>query len=99
MTRLITWLETHMQSCAFRDHFGIDCPGCGLQRSIIELLKANIFQSLSLYPALMPMITMFTFLALHLIFRFRNGALILKIMFIFNISLITLHYIYKLITL
>jgi hypothetical protein len=45
------------------------------------------------------LMTMFGFLALHLIFRLRHGALILKIMFIFNISLIALNYIYKLITL
>jgi len=99
MNRLISWLEAHQQSCSFKEHFGIDCPGCGLQRSIIELLKGNIVASISLYPALIPVMTMFVFLALHLLFRFRHGALILKIMFIFNISLIAINYIYKLITL
>jgi hypothetical protein len=99
MDRLINWLEAHQNSCPFKEHFGIDCPGCGLQRSIIELLKGNIMESIILYPALLPILTMFSFLALHLLFRFRHGALILKIMFIFNISLIALNYIYKLITL
>jgi hypothetical protein len=99
MNKVINWLETHQQSCTFRDHLGIDCPGCGLQRSILELLKGNFFESISLYPALIPVIGMFGFLTLHLIFRFRNGALILKIMFILNISIIALNYIYKLITL
>jgi hypothetical protein len=99
MDRLINWLEAHQNSCPFKEHFGIDCPGCGLQRSIIELLKGNIMESIILYPALLPVMTMFCFLALHLRFRFRHGALILKIMFIFNISLIALNYIYKLITL
>jgi hypothetical protein len=99
MNRLISWLEAHQHSCPFKEQFGIDCPGCGLQRSIIELLKGNILESIILYPALLPVMTMFGFLALHLLFRFRHGALILKIMFIFNISLIALNYIYKLITL
>jgi Protein of unknown function (DUF2752) len=99
MNKLVSWLEAHQQSCSFKEHFGFDCPGCGLQRSIIELLKGNIVESISLYPALIPVMTMFVFLALHLLFRFRQGALILKIMFIFNISLIALNYIYKLMTL
>ena len=99
LKKVIEWLESHQQSCSFRDHFGIDCPGCGLQGSIIELLKGNILESICLYPALLPIISMFAYLALHLAFRFRHGALILKIMFIFNVSLIAFHYLYKLITL
>jgi hypothetical protein len=99
MSRIINWLEAHQQSCSFREYFGIDCPGCGMQRSIIELLKGNILESINLYPALLPVMIMFGFLTMHLLFRFRQGALILKIMFIFNISLISFHYIYKLITL
>lgn len=96
---LIKWFESHQQTCTFRELFGIDCPGCGLQRSIIELLKGNLLESLYLYPALLPILAMFVYLALHLAFRFRNGALILKIMFIFNISLISVNYLYKLIIL
>lgn len=99
LTKVITWLESHQHSCSFKDHFGIDCPGCGLQRSIIELLKGNLLESIYLCPALLPIIAMFAYLALHLIFRFRHGALILKIMFILNISIISFHYIFKLITL
>lgn len=99
LQNVIKWLESHQQSCSFRDHFGVVCPGCGLQRSIIELMKGNLFGSISLYPALIPILTMFAFLALHLAFRFRNGAFILKIMFIVNISLISLNYLYTLIIL
>jgi hypothetical protein len=99
LQHLIKWLESHQQTCSFKDHFGIICPGCGLQRSIIELLKGNLLNSIYLYPALIPILAMFAFLALHLAFKFRNGAFILKIMFIVNISLISLNYIYKLIIL
>ena len=98
LSAVIEWLESHLRTCSFKEIFGIDCPGCGLQRSFIELLKGNIMESISLYPALSPILFMFLFLFLHLVLKFRNGAHILKIMFIANISLISLHYIFKLIT-
>lgn len=97
LNKVITWFEAHQQTCSIRDHFGIDCPGCGLQRSILELLKGNLLESIALYPALLPVIAMFAFLILHLAFRFRSGTLILKIMFIVNISVISFHYLFKLI--
>jgi hypothetical protein len=93
---LIEWLEAHTRSCAFKEQTGIYCAGCGLQRSVIALLKGNIIESLVLYPALLPILLMFAFLFLHLIFRFRAGATILKYMFVANITIIVLHYIYLL---
>lgn len=98
LSEIIEWLESHIRPCFFKEHFGIDCPGCGLQRSFIELLKGNIIESVQLYPALIPTLFMFLFLCLHLVLKFRHGAQILKLLFIMNISLIFIHYIYKLIT-
>lgn len=86
-----------MGGCVFKRFFGIECPGCGMQRSIIELLKGNILESIKLYPALLPMIFTLIFLILHLIFRYKNGALILKISFIFTAMLMIISYIVKLV--
>ena len=92
--KLVEWLESHLRPCAFREQTGVYCAGCGLQRSIIALLKGNIIESITLYPALIPILLMFIFLFLHLIFRFRSGAAILKYLFIGNASIIFMHYIY-----
>jgi len=97
LDKIIHWLEARLKPCSFKEAVGIDCPGCGLQRAIIELLKGHLWESFLLYPALMPVMAMIVFLFLHLIFKFRTGAFILKVMFIFNASIIFLHYIYKLI--
>lgn len=97
LQRIITWLESHMGTCTFQEHGGISCPGCGLQRSIIALLKGNLWESILYFPALLPLITMFAFLGIHLIFKLKHGALILKILYITNISLILGNYIVKLI--
>jgi len=74
---------------------GMDCPGCGLQRSIISLFKGDIATSLRQYPAGIFIVALFLFLLLHLRFDFRYGALALKILFMAVVVLIIAHYFYK----
>ena len=96
--RVVEWLESHLLSCSYKKYLGVECPGCGMQRSFIELLKGNFYESLVLYPALMPTLFLIIYLIIHLIFKFKNGALILKIVFILNATIMVLNYIYKLLT-
>jgi hypothetical protein len=56
----------------------MDCPGCGFQRSGIALLKGDIFQSIQLYPALIPMMAFFIFLFLNQKFRFSDSIKTVK---------------------
>lgn len=96
---IVDWLERNMAPCFWKQHFGIECPGCGMQRAFIALLKGNILESISVYPALIPTIVMLIFLVLHLIFNFKLGAQYLKIWFIFTATIIVFSYIYKIINL
>ncbi len=96
--KLIRWLESHQQACFYKKFLGVECPGCGMQRSFIELLKGNFLESLMLFPALLPTMALIIYLALHLIFKFKNGAVILKNLFIMNTTIVVLSYIYKLLT-
>ncbi|MDR2009743.1 MAG: DUF2752 domain-containing protein [Bacteroidales bacterium] len=84
-----------MFTCPVYQHTGITCPGCGIQRSFVELLKGNFVDSFIYYPALIPLILMLLFLVLHLLFKFDNGAKILKIFFVLNAIIISLNYIIK----
>ncbi|HNV96426.1 MAG TPA: DUF2752 domain-containing protein [Bacteroidales bacterium] len=93
----IHWLEEHQGACMYKKFLGIECPGCGMQRSLIALLKGNVMESLQLFPALIPLLTMFLFLILHLVFKFKYGARILVYWFILNTIIIVSNYIIKLI--
>lgn len=95
MSGIVDWLEEHLMACPYKKYFNIDCMGCGMQRSFIELLKGNLVESFMLYPALLPLIAMILFLPLHLVFKFKNGASVLKYFFIFNISIVVISYIIK----
>ncbi len=86
-----------MGTCRFHEQTGTLCPGCGLQRSLIALLEGNLGESLAMFPALIPLLAMFSFLGIHLIFKFRHGAQVLKIMYIVNISVILANFLVKLI--
>lgn len=94
-TNFIHWLESHMGSCFYKNIFGVDCPGCGMQRSLIELLKGNFVESFLLYPALYPLMLTFILLLLHILFRFKKGALIIKISFICTVLIMIISYIIK----
>lgn len=84
-----------MGSCSFQEHIGVACPGCGIQRSILALLRGEILDSVVLFPALLPLLGMFTFLGIHLVFNLKHGALVLKIFFITNSVLIIGNYLLK----
>jgi len=94
---LVSWLENNMFACPYKKYVGIDCFGCGMQRSVIELLRGNILESFYLYPALIPMIFMFLLLGTHLIFKFKNGGTWLKYNFIFVVVIVVINFIHKLI--
>ena len=76
--------------------FGINCPGCGMQRSFIELMKGNFFISLKLYPALLPVLFTLLLTVAHLFFKFKNGASAITYSFIATTSIIIINYIVNL---
>lgn len=96
MHQLTHWLENHMMPCFYKQISGIDCPGCGMQRSFIELLNGDFSASIKMYPALLPVIFTLGLTAAHLFFKFKDGAVLIKYSFIITISIITISYIFKL---
>lgn len=99
MSQLTDWLERHQTACSWKKTFGVDCPGCGMQTAFIELLKGHFAESIRIYPALIPIILLVIFTTLHLLLNFRKGALIIKILFIFTVSIMFIHFMYKIFTL
>jgi len=44
-------LENYLLPCPFKMLTGCDCPACGTQRSIIQLLQGDLAASLSCNPS------------------------------------------------
>jgi len=94
--KIINWLENRSLSCSFQKYFGIECPGCGFQSSLVALLKGEFSESILLYPALLPMLSFIAMLLLHLKFKFSWGAIALRLLFLLSIILILGNYFLKL---
>ena len=94
-TDFIHFLERNLGSCPWKKNLGIECMGCGMQRSFILLLKGEFIASFYMYPPLYTLIIMFAFLPIHLKYKIKNGHNILIFLFILNIIITLVNYILK----
>ena len=62
-----TWLEGHQLPCLVKDIFGIECPGCGFQTAVLLLLKRELWESVKIYPGLLPLIVFIGLAMAHLL--------------------------------
>lgn len=90
-----TGLEQYLLTCPSKKFLYLDCPGCGLQRSLLALFRGEISASWNLYPPTLFILFTLVFLFLHLTFSFKQGAYILKILFIITVTIMAINYIYK----
>ena len=91
----LDWLEHHLLPCPTKYFFGMECPGCGMQRSIIELLRGNLVDSIKLYPPLIPMLLMLVVLVINLKVNSAVWQKVLKYFFVANVAIILINYIFK----
>ena len=87
--------EDYMLPCLWKKHFGIECMGCGMQRSLSLVFQGEFVAAFKMYPAIYTLILLFAFLLLHIKFQFRRGAKILLALFVLNILIIVTNYILK----
>jgi Protein of unknown function (DUF2752) len=60
------WLESHLLACPIKAAVGMDCPGCGFQRSFMALLRGDLASSWDHYPPLLPFLATLVLLVIAL---------------------------------
>ena len=88
--------DSWMLPCFTKKIIGMDCPGCGIQRSISLLLQGQVVESFLMYPALIPIIFLFGFLIFDMFVSVKHSEQLKLWGTIFTIGTIITSYIIKL---
>jgi hypothetical protein len=84
-----------MLPCLFKQITGVDCPGCGAQRSFDLLIHGQLIESFKLYPALVPLIILLISFLFDLFFKQKNKSNTTWYLAIFSMSMVIGSYIIK----
>lgn len=88
-------LKDYMLPCINKKIFGIDCLGCGLQRSILLLLKGDYMEAFYMYPAIYTLIILLAFVIINYRKKFKNSKKITTTLVILNSIIIVISYVIK----
>ena len=96
MNSFIEWLKSHGVPCFYKEIFGYECPGCGMQTAFILLLEGRFSESFFAYPPLLFVAFLLLFFFVHIIFDIKKGDLILKWTFRLTAFVTIVSYVIKL---
>ena len=88
-------LQDYMLPCINKKIFGIDCLGCGLQRSILLLLKGDYIEAFYMYPAVYTLIVLLAFVIVNYRKKIKNSKKIITTLVILNSIIIVTSYVIK----
>lgn len=90
-------LDNYMLPCFSKQLFGMDCPGCGLQRAIIFLINGEFVAAFKMYPAIYTLILLAGTLISNRLVRLKYGNQLIIGFSIASVALILINFIFKLI--
>ncbi|MCL9804536.1 DUF2752 domain-containing protein [Flavobacterium amniphilum] len=88
-------IEEYMIPCISKALFGVDCLGCGLQRSLFLLLQGKFSEAFHMYPPIYTVLIFFTVLGLRFFDKSRNYNRLAVVLLFLNLVIMVISYIYK----
>lgn len=88
-------LEDYMLPCPTKKYFGIECFGCGMQRSLALLLRGDFQEAFNMFPAVYTTLLFFFFVVISFVDRQRNYGKILIMLGISNAIIMVVAYFIK----
>lgn len=86
-----------MLPCMSKQLFGMDCPGCGIQRSVWLLFQGEFLAAFKMYPAIYPILGLFAFLLLDQFVKIKYANIISISLMIMSVLMILINFLYKII--
>lgn len=84
-----------MIPCLSKTLFGVECLGCGFQRSLLLLFKGDITGSFQMYPALFTSLLFLGLLGFHFIYKGIISQKLIVIVALINVLFMVAGYFYK----
>jgi hypothetical protein len=85
-----------MLPCLNKELLGVECPGCGLQRSALLLIHGEFWEAFVMYPAIYSLLLLLAFLGADYFLNFKNANKISIVLMLSTVFLILANYILKL---
>ncbi|WP_299530744.1 DUF2752 domain-containing protein [Ulvibacterium sp.] len=95
LARLPLQAEDYMLPCFSKQILGVDCPGCGLQRSVALLFQGDFIAAFQMYPAIYTIIPLLGLLLADTFFKIRYINKWVIALMILSVGLILGNYILK----
>ncbi len=89
--------EDQMLPCLSKQLLDLECPGCGLQRSVVLLLQGEFKASFLMYPGLYPLMLLFALILFDRIFNLSFGQRGIAILGLLTVGTILTNFIIRLI--
>ena len=91
-------IENYLLPCLNKQLFGLDCPGCGAQRSLILFFKGEFAAAFAMYPAVFTMVLLGFIVALNFFVKFKYAYKIKMALVYINVAIIIISFIIKITT-
>ncbi|NNJ89478.1 MAG: DUF2752 domain-containing protein [Eudoraea sp.] len=89
--------KDYMLPCISKQVLGMDCPGCGIQRSVFLLFEGEFLAAFKMYPAIYPILGLFGFLLLDQFFKIKYVNKIIIGLMILSVVSILINFLLKII--
>ncbi|MEM6517605.1 MAG: DUF2752 domain-containing protein [Bacteroidota bacterium] len=87
--------EDYMFPCLNKKLFGLECMGCGMQRSISLILHGDFIAAFQMYPAIYTLILMLGVIGINYFRSFKYAYQIIITLVVINTILILGNFIFK----
>lgn len=88
-------LESYMLPCLNKTYFGVECMGCGLQRSFALILEGSFVEAFYMYPAIYALILLFSNIGLQFFITYKFANTITNTLLIISGIMVLTNYILK----
>ncbi len=85
-------IEDFMIPCLNKKLFGIDCPGCGIQRSLMHFFRGEFVDAFYMYPAIYTLLLLLIVVFINKKSSFKYGSKIILSLAIINVLIIIVSY-------